>query len=153
MVSCSNRIFADVGMDTLRFGEIWEMDFKAGEIIVREGAPGDSLLLVGTGRVQISKAGRQGQEEVLSILEPNDFFGEFAILDHGPRSATAIALQPSLIGEIDRAPLALLMETPPTVLPINFTKTMFDRLRSTNARFIDELLRTERLTLLRTSPC
>jgi len=100
-----NRLFADVGADTLRSVAIREMDFKAGELIVREGAPGDSLLLVGTGRVQISKAGRQGQEEVLSILEPNDFFGEFAILDHGPRSATAIALQPSLIGEIDRSAL------------------------------------------------
>jgi signal transduction histidine kinase len=145
-----NRLFADVGADTLRSVAIREMDFKAGELIVREGAPGDSLLLVGTGRVQISKAGRQGQEEVLSILEPNDFFGEFAILDHGPRSATAIALQPSLIGEIDRAALDLLMESAPRVLPINFTKVVVERLRSTNARFIDELLRTERLTLLGT---
>src|SRR5580704_7596822 len=145
-----NRLFTDVGADTLRSVAIREMDFKAGELIVREGAPGDSLLLVGTGRVQISKAGRQGQEEVLSILEPNDFFGEFAILDHGPRSATAIALQPSLIGEIDRMALDLLMESAPRVLPINFTKVVVERLRSTNARFIDELLRTERLTLLGT---
>jgi signal transduction histidine kinase len=145
-----NRLFADVKADTLRSVAIREMDFKAGELIVREGAPGNSLLLVGTGRVQISKAGRQGQEEVLSILEPNDFFGEFAILDHGPRSATAIALQPSLIGEIDRAALDLLMESAPRILPINFTKVVVERLRSTNARFIDELLRTERLTLLGT---
>jgi signal transduction histidine kinase len=145
-----NRLFADVGADTLRSVAIREMDFKANELIVREGAPGNSLLLVGTGKVQISKAGRQGQEEVLSVLEPNDFFGEFAILDHGPRSATAIALQPSLIGEIDRAALDLLMESAPRVLPINFTKVVVERLRSTNARFIDELLRTERLTLLGT---
>ena len=145
-----NRLFADVKADTLRSVAIREMDFKAGELIVREGAPGNSLLLVGTGRVQISKVGRQGQEEVLSILEPNDFFGEFAILDHGPRSATAIALQASLIGEIDRAALDLLMESAPRILPINFTKVVVERLRSTNARFIDELLRTERLTLLGT---
>jgi CRP-like cAMP-binding protein len=145
-----NRLFADVGTDTLRSVAIREMDFKTNDLIVREGAPGNSLLLVGTGKVQISKAGRQGQEEVLSVLEPNDFFGEFAILDHGPRSATAIALQPSLIGEIDRAALDLLMESAPRVLPINFTKVVVERLRSTNARFIDELLRTERLTLLGT---
>jgi signal transduction histidine kinase len=145
-----NRLFADVSTDTLRPVAIREMEFKPGELIVREGAPGDSLLLVGTGRVQISKAGRQGQEEVLSILEPNDFFGEFAILDHGPRSATAIALEPSLIGEIDRTALDLLMESAPRILPINFTKVVVQRLRSTNARFIDELLRSERLTLLGT---
>jgi signal transduction histidine kinase len=145
-----NRLFADVGADTLRSVAIREMDFRTGELIVQEGAPGNSLLLVGTGKVQISKAGRQGQEEVLSILEPNDFFGEFAILDHGPRSATAIALQASLIGEIDRAALDLLMESAPKILPINFTKVVVERLRTTNARFIDELLRTERLTLLGT---
>lgn len=145
-----NRLFADVSEDTLRSVAIREMDFNTGELIVREGAPGNSLLLVGAGRVQISKAGRQGQEEVLSVLEPNDFFGEFAILDHGPRSATAIALQPSLIGEIDRPALDLLMESAPRVLPINFTKVIVERLRSTNARFIDELLRSERLTLLGT---
>src|SRR5260370_18158497 len=98
-----NRLFADVGADTLRSVAIREMDFKDGELIVREGAPGDSLLLVGTGRVQISKAGRQGQEKVLSILEPNDFFGAFAILDHGPRSSTAIPLLPTLIRELDPA--------------------------------------------------
>ena len=145
-----NRLFADVSTDTLRPVAIREMQFKTGEVIVREGAPGDTLLLVGTGRVQISKVGRQGQEEVLSILEPNDFFGEFAILDHGPRSATAIALEPSLIGEIDRTALDLLMESAPRSLPINFTKVVVQRLRSTNARFIDELLRSERLTLLGT---
>ncbi|HZC35409.1 MAG TPA: cyclic nucleotide-binding domain-containing protein, partial [Chthoniobacterales bacterium] len=145
-----NRLFADVSTDTLRPVAIREMQFKTGEVIVREGAAGDTLLLVGTGRVQISKVGRQGQEEVLSILEPNDFFGEFAILDHGPRSATAIALEPSLIGEIDRTALDLLMESAPRILPINFTKVVVQRLRSTNARFIDELLRSERLTLLGT---
>jgi signal transduction histidine kinase len=145
-----NRLFADVSADSLRSVAIREMDFKEGEVIVREGAPGNSLLLVGAGRVQISKAGRQGHEEVLSVLEPNDFFGEFAFLDHGPRSATAIALQPSLIGEIDRTTLDLLMESAPRVLPINFTRVIVERLRSTNARFIDELLRGERLTLLGT---
>jgi signal transduction histidine kinase len=145
-----NRLFADVSADVLRSVAIREMDFPQGEEIVREGAPGNSLLLVGAGKVQISKAGRQGQAEVLSILEPNDFFGEFAILDHGPRSATAIALEPTLIGEIDRAALDLLMESAPRVLPINFTRVIVQRLRSTNARFIDELIRSERLTLLGT---
>src|SRR6202045_1030034 len=145
-----NRLFTDVGADTLRAVAIREMDFKTNDLVVREGAPGNSLLLVGTGKVQISKAGRQGQEEVLSVLEPNDFFGEFAILDHGPRSATAIALQPSLIGEIDRAALDLLMESAPRVLPINFTKVVVERIRSTNARFIEQLLKSERLTLLGT---
>jgi signal transduction histidine kinase len=145
-----NRLFTDVAVESLRPIPLREKEFQQGEVIVREGEPGDSLLLVGTGRVQISKAGRQGHEEVLSILDPNDFFGEFAILDHGPRSATAIALLPSLIGEIDRPALDRLMESAPRVLPINFTRVVVERLRTTNARFIDELLRGERLTLLGT---
>ena len=107
-------------------------------------------MLVGKGRVQISKVGRKGKQEVLSILEANDFFGELAVIDHGPRSATATALDRSLIGEIDRPALDRLMESAPRVLPLNFTRVVVERLRYTNSLFIDELLQAERLTLLGT---
>lgn len=149
-VFLQNRFFAEVPEDLLRSVQIAERQYPAGAVIVGEGSPGSTLLLIGNGRVQISRLGRQGQPEVFSVLEAGDFFGELAVIDHGPRSASATALAPTLIGEIDRATLDLLMEKAPRVLPWTFTKVVVERLRSTNARYIEQLLRTERLALLGT---
>jgi signal transduction histidine kinase len=71
-------------------------------------------------------------------------------LDREPRSASAIALKNTVIGEIDRSAFEFLMEKAPRVLPINYTRVTVERLRSSNARFIEQLLRSERLTILGT---
>jgi signal transduction histidine kinase len=145
-----NRLFAEIPVDVLKATPACERDFAPETVIFREGQPGDTLMLVGSGLVQISKAGRQGQQEILSLLEANDFFGELAVLDRGPRSATAMAVKHTVIGEIDRSAFDFLMEKAPRVLPVNFTLVTVERIRSTNARFIEQLLRTERLTILGT---
>jgi signal transduction histidine kinase len=145
-----NRLFADISVDVLKEIPVSERAFAPETLIFREGDQGDTLMLVGSGLVQISKAGRQGHEEVLSLIEANDFFGELALLDREPRSASAIALKHTVIGEIDRAAFDFLMEKAPRVLPINFTRVTVERLRSTNSRFIEQLLRSERLTILGT---
>jgi signal transduction histidine kinase len=146
----SNRLFEGISADVLRSIPIQEMDYPPQAVIFREGSPGATVMLVGKGRVQISKVGRKEKQEVLSVLEANDFFGELAVIDHGPRSATATALDRSLIGEVDRPALDRLMESAPRVLPLNFTRVVVERLRYTNSLFIDELLQAERLTLLGT---
>ena len=146
----SNRLFEGISADVLRSIPIQEVDYPSQTVIFREGSPGATVMLVGKGRVQISKVGRKEKQEVLSVLEANDFFGELAVIDHGPRSATATALDRSLIGEIDRPALDRLMESAPRVLPLNFTRVVVERLRYTNSLFIEELLQAERLTLLGT---
>jgi signal transduction histidine kinase len=145
-----NRLFADIPVEVLQATPVSEKGFAPETLIFREGDQGDTLMLVGSGLVQISKAGRQGHEEVLSLIEANDFFGELALLDREPRSASAIALKETVIGEIDRTAFDFLMEKAPRVLPINFTRVTVERLRSTNSRFIEQLLRSERLTILGT---
>ena len=145
-----NRLFADIPVDVLEATPVCERVYAPETVIFREGDHVDTLMLVGSGLVQISKAGRQGHEEVLSLIEANDFFGELALLDRGPRSASAIALKNTVIGEIDRPAFDFLMEKAPRVLPINFTRVTVERLRSSNSRFIEQLLRSERLTVLGT---
>jgi signal transduction histidine kinase len=145
-----NRLFADIPVDVLEATPVCERVYAPETVIFREGDHVDTLMLVGSGLVQISKAGRQGHEEVLSLIEANDFFGELALLDRGPRSASAIALKNTVIGEIDRSAFDFLMEKAPRVLPINFTRVTVERLRSSNSRFIEQLLRSERLTILGT---
>jgi signal transduction histidine kinase len=145
-----NRLFADIPVDVLQATPVCEKVFDPETVIFRDGDYGDTMMLVGSGLVQISKAGRQGHEEVLSLIEANDFFGELALLDREPRSASAIALKNTVIGEIDRSAFEFLLEKAPRVLPINYTRVTVERLRSSNSRFIEQLLRSERLTILGT---
>ena len=145
-----NRLFADIPVDVLEAIPVCERVFAPETVIFREGDHGDTLMLVGSGLVKISKAGWQGHEVVLSLIEANDFFGELALLDREPRSASAIALKNTVIGEIDRSALDFLMEKAPRVLPVNFTQVTIARLRSTNASFVQHILRSERLAVLGT---
>ncbi len=67
--------------------------FGPGQVIFHLGDPGGLLYLISRGKVKISHATPEGQEVVLAILGPGDFFGELALLDDAPRSATAEALE------------------------------------------------------------
>jgi signal transduction histidine kinase len=144
----SNRLFEGLSSETLRAVEIQEIEYQPGDVIFDEGTAGSTLMLVGRGLVQISKTGRQGLQETLATIEKNDFFGELAVIDHGPRSARAIALERTLIGEVDHKAFTLLLHSAPDVLPLTFTRVVVQRLRFTNARYIEQLLQSERLTIL-----
>jgi len=63
-----------------------ERYFKAGEIIFREGDPAAELLVVKSGTVEIHIGNR-----LIDTLGERSIFGEMALIDHGPRSATAVA--------------------------------------------------------------
>ena len=64
--------------------------FAPDEIIFLEYEPGDSFYLIQSGRVKITKMAKD-TEKILDILGPGDIFGEMAILEDAPRSASAIA--------------------------------------------------------------
>jgi CRP-like cAMP-binding protein len=76
--------------DMAAFGR-FARTFKPGEIIFSEFEPGDTFYLIQSGRVHLVKV--IGEiEKTLDIIGPSDMFGEMAILENSPRSATAIAL-------------------------------------------------------------
>jgi CRP-like cAMP-binding protein len=79
-----------VTSDMAAFGR-FARTFKPGEIIFSEFEPGDTFYLIQSGRVHLVKV--IGEiEKTLDIIGPSDMFGEMAILENSPRSATAIAL-------------------------------------------------------------
>lgn len=65
--------------------------FADGERIFAEGDPGDAMYFVRSGTVRIQKQTGAGAQKTLAILEPGDYFGEMALFDQQPRSASAIA--------------------------------------------------------------
>ncbi len=72
-----------------RFGR----SFPAGQVLFREGDAGVEMFVIQSGRVRISKVFPSG-ERTLAVIGPGEFFGEMAILNDKPRTATATALEP-----------------------------------------------------------
>ena len=70
-------------------------NYQRGEVIFHQDDPGDRLHFVAEGMVKISIVSRDGRENDIALLSPGDCFGEMTVLDGGPRSATAIAVDPT----------------------------------------------------------
>ena len=66
--------------------------YKKNSIIITEGEQSDSLYIVNQGKVKIYISDDEGKEMLLRALGPGDYFGELAVLDQKPRSASAITL-------------------------------------------------------------
>lgn len=79
------------------FGSI----FKKGDVIFEQDKPGNTLFIIQSGVVEIS-CRRGGEKIVLSLMEKGEFFGEMALIDTRPRSATATALSRTRLLSIRR---------------------------------------------------
>ncbi|HYH91724.1 MAG TPA: Crp/Fnr family transcriptional regulator [Candidatus Saccharimonadales bacterium] len=67
--------------------------FRRGEVVFHAGDPGDALFVIVAGEVKITLPADDGSEPaILTTVGPGGFFGELALLDGAPRSATAVAL-------------------------------------------------------------
>jgi CRP/FNR family cyclic AMP-dependent transcriptional regulator len=69
--------------------------FRRNEVIFHQGDPGSALHIVVSGAVKILLPSAEGEEAIIATLRPGEFFGELALLDGEPRSATATALEPT----------------------------------------------------------
>jgi CRP/FNR family cyclic AMP-dependent transcriptional regulator len=69
--------------------------FGPDQIVFHLGDPAGLLYIITNGKVKITYSSADGQEAVLAILGAGDFFGELALLDDSPRSATAEAIEPT----------------------------------------------------------
>ncbi len=74
-------------------GAVTRRKYPRDAVIFFESDPGDAMFMIIAGRVKVTILSDDGREIILSILSDRDFFGEMALLDNEPRSATAIAVQ------------------------------------------------------------
>jgi len=104
--------------------------FAAGTVLFREGDKGEEMFILQSGKVKISKKIR-GVEKTLATLEKGEFFGEMAILNDKPRSATAETVEDCDMLVIDRKTFETLIRSN-VEIAIRFIKRLADRLRETN---------------------
>jgi CRP/FNR family transcriptional regulator, cyclic AMP receptor protein len=109
-----------------RFGK----KIPANTVLFQEGDAGEHMYIIQSGRVKISKRIR-GVEKTLATLEKGEFFGEMAILNDKPRSATAETLDACDMLVIDRKTFDALIRGNAEIA-VRFIKRLADRLRETN---------------------
>jgi len=113
--------------------------FKSGEVIFREGEEGSEMYIIQSGKVRIVKRSRD-EEKTLGVLTDGDFFGEMAVIDKGPRSATAVADAECQIIVFNDKVFESQIQVNPTIAK-KIMKRMSARLREANERIATLLLK------------
>lgn len=124
------------------FGAGEVLKFEKGEGVVEKNSMGDSLFLIVDGRVRIlgptdKEITTLSGEESLHEQYEGDFFGEMSVLDHEPRSATAVAADNLTLLRIDKVKLFELFESDTelqVVLLTNMGRILSRRIRRSNVR-------------------
>ena len=101
-------------------------DFKAGDVIFRRGDPAHELFIVQSGEVEIRFGNR-----VLETLPQYSIFGEMALIDSAPRSATAIACSDAKLVPVSEKQFLFLISNTP-YFALNVMRVMARRLRAAN---------------------
>jgi CRP-like cAMP-binding protein len=115
---CSNRDLQTIGR------VVKDIDHRAGTVIAREGEPGVGLFVIVEGEAEVTIGGMKK-----ATLGPGEFFGEIALLDGGPRTATVTATTDvKLLGLTEWVFRGLMQEHPS--IAIKTLQQMAGRLRS-----------------------
>jgi len=108
------------------------LTLPAGEVIFHEGDPGDQMFVLHSGRVRLTRAGRKGVQ-TLSTLGPGEFFGEMAILNNRPRSATAEVIEEAKLLVLDAQTFENML-VKNAEIAVRMILRMANRLEEANAR-------------------
>lgn len=107
-----------------------EKDAAAGEVFFEEGQPAHHLYFIVSGKVEVFRR-LDSSERLLAVLGPRECFGEMAILDDEPRSASTRALEQAVVLKIDRESFRELIQERPQIA-FGIFKILCARLRSKN---------------------
>ena len=133
--------FADARPDALRriADAGTELHLIRGDVLFNEGDPPESLYLVLRGRIAIALANPiDRRESVVALMEENDLFGEMGMLDDGPRSAMARALEPTTVLSIPYEQVTAMFDENPRLL-WNVVRMLAQRIRVTDEALADSV--------------
>jgi CRP-like cAMP-binding protein len=116
-----------------------ERTLVRGDVLFHESDPADALYVVTRGRLAIAIANPiDSRETVVSLMEPGDLFGEMAMLDDGPRSAMARALEPSTVLSVPYGAVLDVFRADPNLL-WGVTRLLARRLRVMDETLADSV--------------
>jgi len=112
--------------------------YRKSEVIFEEGSTGGEMYLIHSGRVLLSVRQNETREVALVVLNPGDFFGEMALVDDSPRSATASAVEDDTeLIVMDRTRFLFMVRQQPE-FALSLMHTLCRRLRDMDKRIPPE---------------
>lgn len=134
----SHSLFRDLDSEVITeiaaLGSLRKLDTN--QLLFSKGDDGDALYGVVRGRIRISNYAPDGREMVINVIEPGELFGEIALLDGGPRTADATAMDATELLQVLRADFVTFLESRPAVAS-HFIKLVCERLRATTEMLED----------------
>jgi tetratricopeptide (TPR) repeat protein len=109
-----------------------ERSFDRGAVIFREGEVGDALFLVESGRVELEKAGADGNPVAVAVIGPYELLGEMGAVDGAPHGVTARAVEACKVRAIPRKEFKAWLQQEPDVAA-HVISTLVGRLRAADA--------------------
>lgn len=117
--------------------------FNRNEVVFQEGSRGREMYVVYSGQVRISKKDSSGQETILALLGPGEIFGEMALIDQEPRSATVTVVEDDTkLVVLDRARFMYLLRNEPEFALI-VMDILCQRVREKNVQYAHLLGKTQ----------
>ena len=119
---------------------VYLRSYHQDEVIFVEGEPGAGMYIIESGKIRICLGPHVDEEHEIALLEPGDFFGELALIDDHPRSATAVAIMPTRLVGFFRSDLISIINRSPRMgvkIQQNIMQILVRRLRITDQRLND----------------
>ncbi|HEX2050978.1 MAG TPA: Crp/Fnr family transcriptional regulator [Actinomycetota bacterium] len=106
-------------LDRAQLRHVWDRvvvrTYRKGDVMFHQGDPGESLYVVARGLVNVYVGSEAGDEMVLASLRPPEMLGELAVIDGGPRSASARAIEPTTVLALTRTRFMELVRGNPAI--------------------------------------
>ena len=115
-----------------------QIEYQPGQIIFDEGSQADRFYIVADGAVEVWKDYRLPEKDLLAVHERGHLFGEMALIDELPRSATVLAKEPTRLFYIDRDDFHRIIQNN-SEIAISILKSVSDMVRSSNEYFVESL--------------
>jgi CRP/FNR family cyclic AMP-dependent transcriptional regulator len=105
-------------------------EFPAGTVLFEEGQPGDDMYIVVSGEIELRRQVGES-ERVVAVLPPGEFFGEMAVLNARPRSATAVVRTAARLFVVDGTTFEAMLRARPEIA-LRIIRSLATRLDATN---------------------
>jgi signal transduction histidine kinase len=122
--------------------------FPHKSVIFEEGSKSDCIYLVLTGRIALTKNAPGGASQLIAYKGPDDYFGELGVLDGSVRSTAAVADGPVYLGRLPQGPFLKLLSESSWHTVLRLFSHVSENLRATNSRYVTEVVRKEKITLI-----
>jgi CRP-like cAMP-binding protein len=110
-----------------------------GADLIREGEPGDFMLMILEGKVEVRKRDREGVTQVVAAVDAGKTLGEMSMIDGEARFATCVAVEPAMLAVLDRENLARIIVEQPMLgakILMELVLVLSQRLRTTSERLL-----------------